>query len=140
MVVLILYYINAGFRFGTKVLPSPVRLMKSKPDTGSSTSIGTTNKPLMLTRRRFLKQTKQIATIGPSCDTVEMVEKLFLNGADVFRINFSHGDYTEKEKQMAAVRKIEKKYNYPIALLADLQVGISFEIDRVSINCFSEFL
>lgn len=72
--------------------------------------------------RRFQKATKQIATLGPSCDTFEMIEKLFLSGADVFRLNFSHGEHHEKEALIRLIREVEKKYNHPIAVLADLQV------------------
>ncbi len=73
--------------------------------------------------RRFHKATKQIATLGPSCDTFEMIEKIFLSGADVFRLNFSHGEHHEKEALIRLIREVEKKYNHPIAVLADLQVG-----------------
>lgn len=76
--------------------------------------------------RRFRKATKQIATLGPSCATFEMIEKLFLSGADVFRLNFSHGEHHEKEALIRLIREVEKKYNHPIAVLADLQVAIIF--------------
>ena len=72
--------------------------------------------------RRFRKSTKQVATLGPACNTLEMIEKLFLSGADVFRLNFSHGEHSEKLKLIKMIRTIEKKYNHPIAILADLQV------------------
>jgi hypothetical protein len=71
--------------------------------------------------RRFLKSTKQIATLGPASSTVEMIEKLFLSGADVFRLNFSHGEHSEKAKLVDMIREVEKKYNHPIAILGDLQ-------------------
>jgi pyruvate kinase len=85
--------------------------------------------------RRFRKSTKQLATIGPASSTVEMIEKLFLSGADIFRLNFSHGEHSEKAKIVDMIRAIEKKYNHPICILADLQgpklrVG-SFENDKV---------
>jgi hypothetical protein len=76
--------------------------------------------------RRFRKATKQVATLGPSCMTLEMIEKLFLSGADVFRLNFSHGEHHEKEQLMKLIRQIERKYNHPIAILADLQVHYLF--------------
>eukprot|EP00612_Vaucheria_litorea_P000337 CAMPEP_0171451784 /NCGR_PEP_ID=MMETSP0945-20130129/147_1 /TAXON_ID=109269 /ORGANISM="Vaucheria litorea, Strain CCMP2940" /LENGTH=486 /DNA_ID=CAMNT_0011976307 /DNA_START=326 /DNA_END=1786 /DNA_ORIENTATION=- len=64
-----------------------------------------------------------------------MIEKLFLAGADVFRLNFSHGKHEEKAKLVTAIREIESKYKHPIGILADLQgpklrVGI-FEHDKV---------
>ena len=70
---------------------------------------------------RFRKSTKQLATLGPASNTVEMIEKLFLSGADIFRLNFSHGEHSEKAKLVDMIRAVEKKYNHPIAILADLQ-------------------
>ena len=45
---------------------------------------------------RFRKATKQLATLGPASNTFEIIEKLFLSGADIFRLNFSHGEHGEK--------------------------------------------
>jgi hypothetical protein len=54
-------------------------------------TIDTSNKyPIEVISRRFQKATKQLATLGPASNNVEMIEKLFLSGADVFRLNFSH--------------------------------------------------
>ena len=85
--------------------------------------------------RRFHKATKQIATLGPSCSTFEMIEKLFLSGADVFRLNFSHGEHHEKEALIRLIREVEKKYNHPIAVLADLQVGFEDNCFVVYFEC-----
>lgn len=73
--------------------------------------------------RRFRKSTKQLATLGPASATVGMIEKLFLAGADVFRLNFSHGEHSEKAKLVDMIRVVEKKYGHPICILADLQVS-----------------
>jgi len=40
---------------------------------------------------RFRKGVKQVATLGPKTFNKEMIEKLFLAGVDVFRLNLSHG-------------------------------------------------
>ena len=53
---------------------------------------------LLPTNSRWRKATKQLATLGPASNTVEMIEKLFLAGVDVFRLNFSHGEHSEKAK------------------------------------------
>ncbi len=71
--------------------------------------------------RRFRKATKQLATLGPASSTFEMIEKLFLSGADIFRLNFSHGEHSEKTKLVDTIRAVEKKYDHPIAILGDLQ-------------------
>jgi len=86
-------------------------------------------------QRRWTKSTKQLATLGPVSCTEEMIEKLFLAGADVFRLNFSHGKHEEKKALLDIIRALEVKYNHPIAILADLQgpklrVG-TFEHDKV---------
>jgi pyruvate kinase len=52
--------------------------------------------PIPVIPRRWKKSTKQLATLGPASNSIEMIEKLFLSGADVFRLNFSHGEHSEK--------------------------------------------
>ena len=84
---------------------------------------------------RWVKSTKQLATVGPASSTYEMLEKLFLAGVDVFRLNFSHGAREEKAALVEKIRAVERKYSHPIAILADLQgpklrVGV-FEEDKV---------
>lgn len=93
--------------------------------------------PIEVISRRFQKSTKQLATLGPASNNVEMIEKLFLSGADIFRLNFSHGEHAEKAKLVDMIRTVEKKYNHPIAILGDLQgpklrVGM-FEDDKVTL-------
>lgn len=92
---------------------------------------------IVINPRRFKKATKQLATLGPASNYIEMIEKLFLSGADIFRLNFSHGEHTEKANLVKMIRIIEKKYNHPIAILCDLQgpklrVG-AFENDAVQL-------
>merc|ERR1719232_63780 len=70
---------------------------------------------------RWKKSTKQVATLGPASSSREMIEKLFLNGADVFRLNFSHGMREQKLDLLEIIREIEEKYSHPIAILGDLQ-------------------
>jgi pyruvate kinase len=72
-----------------------------------------------------------------------MIESLFLSGTDVFRLNFSHGEYVEKAALVKIIRSIEEKYNHPIAILADLQgpklrVGM-FEHDKVELVTGQQF-
>ena len=66
-------------------------------------------------------RTKILATIGPSSDTQEMLEKLVEAGADAFRFNFSHGTHAEHKKRFDIIRKIEKKFNRYITVVADMQ-------------------
>ena len=71
--------------------------------------------------QRWRKSTKQLATLGPASSTKEMIEKLFLAGADVFRLNFSHGSQEQKKELLMMIREVEEKYSHPIAVLGDLQ-------------------
>lgn len=70
---------------------------------------------------RWRKKTKQLATLGPASSSFEMIEKLFLAGADVFRLNFSHGEHAQKKELLDIIRSVEDKYEHPIAILGDLQ-------------------
>jgi pyruvate kinase len=70
---------------------------------------------------RWRKKTKQLATLGPASSSFEMIEKLFLAGADVFRLNFSHGEHAQKKELSDIIRQVEAKYDHPIAILGDLQ-------------------
>lgn len=71
--------------------------------------------------QRWRKSTKQVVTLGPASSTKEMIEKLFLAGADMFRLNFSHGSQEQKKELLMMIREIEEKYSHPIAILGDLQ-------------------
>ncbi len=75
----------------------------------------------------FLKKTKILATLGPASSSIDVIEKLFLNGANVFRVNFSHGSHETHAQNIDYIRELEKKYKRPIGILADLQ-GPKFRI------------
>lgn len=80
---------------------------------------------LRLCWRRFIymniqKKTKIVATIGPATESEKMIEKLFLTGLDVVRLNFSHGDHEEHQKRVDIVKKISKKIGKNVAILQDL--------------------
>ncbi|NJM51025.1 MAG: pyruvate kinase [Sphingomonadales bacterium] len=67
------------------------------------------------------RKVRILATLGPASDTPEMIEKLFLAGADAFRINMSHGEQADKAKLVTAIRALEKKHGRPTTILVDLQ-------------------
>ena len=56
--------------------------------------------------KNLSKKTKIIATLGPSSDSVEMIRKLYEEGMNVARLNFSHGSYGYFEKLIANVREV----------------------------------
>ena len=67
------------------------------------------------------RNVKIVATLGPASDGEHMIRKLFEAGADVFRLNMSHGSHEEIRARHAAIRKVERDIGRPIAILADLQ-------------------
>jgi pyruvate kinase len=80
-------------------------------------------------RLRRHRRTKIVATLGPSSSSPEMIERLFRAGADVFRLNFSHGSYEDHAARVATVRALEEASGRPIGLLADVQ-GPKLRIGR----------
>ncbi len=67
------------------------------------------------------KRTKIVATVGPACESFEKLLELAKAGANVFRLNFSHGDHENKKTVIEHIRKINKSQPFNIAILGDLQ-------------------
>ena len=67
------------------------------------------------------ERTKVIATVGPASNTEEKLWELIQAGADVFRLNFSHGSHELHQQVINTVRGINQKKGTAIALLQDLQ-------------------
>ena len=67
------------------------------------------------------KRTKIIATLGPASSDAETINGLIQAGANVFRINFSHGEPQEHKERARLVRQEADKLNANVALLGDLQ-------------------
>jgi len=70
---------------------------------------------------RRQRNIKIVATLGPSSSDYETIKALHLAGADVFRLNMSHGAHEEIAERHKVIRQIEAELNSPIAILADLQ-------------------
>ncbi|MCZ6721404.1 MAG: pyruvate kinase [Proteobacteria bacterium] len=68
-----------------------------------------------------IRNAKIIATLGPASSTPEAIRGLFEAGADVFRLNFSHGEPREHAESTAVIRELEKNTGRPIGVLMDLQ-------------------
>ena len=66
------------------------------------------------------RRTKIIATLGPASDNPETIKKLIQAGANVFRLNMSHGDHATHQATYNHVRTIAKELGIPIGILADL--------------------
>lgn len=78
-------------------------------------------------------RTKIVATLGPASSTPEMLEEMVKAGTDVFRINFSHGDYSAVESLLTHIRAVNRKLGTHTAILGDLQ-GPKLRIGEVENN------
>lgn len=67
------------------------------------------------------RKVKIVATLGPASSSREMLEKLFLAGVDVFRINMSHTQHDLLRQLHQDIRAVEAKLKRPVGILADLQ-------------------
>jgi len=90
------------------------------------------------------RKVRILATLGPASSSPEMVAKLFLAGADAFRINMSHGGHEDKAALVANIRALEKEYGHATTILFDLQgpklrIG-KFEGGRVELKTGSTFV
>jgi pyruvate kinase len=90
------------------------------------------------------RKVRILATLGPASSTPEMIAKLFLAGADAFRINMSHGAHADKAQMVAHIRALEKEYGHASTILFDLQgpklrVG-QFQDGRVELKTGDNFV
>ena len=67
------------------------------------------------------KKTKIVATLGPACSTREVLKNMIDAGVNVFRINFSHADYSDVSERINMIRSLNEEFGYTTAILADLQ-------------------
>jgi pyruvate kinase len=70
---------------------------------------------------RRQRSAKIVATLGPASSTPEMIDALFRAGADVFRLNFSHGRHEDHRALHDTIRALEKSVGRPICIMADMQ-------------------
>lgn len=81
------------------------------------------------------RKTKIIATLGPSSKSPEKIRALIAAGANVFRLNFSHGSHDEHLALLKTVRQIQKEMNSHVAILQDLS-GPKIRISNVEGDYF----
>ncbi len=67
------------------------------------------------------RNTKIVATLGPTSSEPAMIRRLFDAGVDVFRLNFSHGTHADHQARYDAIRQIEADVGRPVGILMDLQ-------------------
>jgi len=76
------------------------------------------------------RRAKIIATIGPSSNTIEMLEKMIRAGMNVARVNMSHGTYEAHEKSIQNIREASSRLGEEVAILLDLQ-GPKIRVDKL---------
>ena len=68
-----------------------------------------------------IKKTKIVATLGPATEDKKVLKDMMSAGTNVFRINFSHADYSEVKARVDMIRAIEAETGMSVGILADLQ-------------------
>ncbi len=66
-----------------------------------------------------MRKTKVICTIGPACDSEEVLTKMCKAGMNVARLNFSHGTHEEHKEKMDLIKRVREKLGLPIAIMLD---------------------
>ena len=69
----------------------------------------------------YLRKTKIVATVGPASQSKEMLLKLAQAGANIFRLNFSHGSHEDHFQRIQAIRELNEEYDFNLTILQDLQ-------------------
>ena len=69
----------------------------------------------------FVRRTKLVCTIGPACESEEMLTDLIEAGLNVARINFSHGDSDYHRLLIRRIKSLRENLDIPVAILQDLQ-------------------
>lgn len=92
----------------------------------------------------MLRRTKIVTTLGPATDRDNNLEKIIQAGANVVRLNFSHGNREEHIQRAAQVREIAQRLNVQVAILGDLQGPkirvASFKEDKVQLTLGQNFI
>ena len=66
-----------------------------------------------------MRKTKIICTIGPSCESEEILTKMCLEGMNVARLNFSHGTHEQHQTKIDLIKKVREKLKLPIPIMLD---------------------
>jgi len=87
--------------------------------------------------RHERSHTKVIATLGPASTKKEVLRKMYIEGIDVCRLNFSHGSHEDHLKSIKLIRELNDEMDVHVAILADLQ-GPKLRIGEVEEDTFLE--
>lgn len=70
-------------------------------------------------KKKSMKRTKIVCTMGPKTENVELLKEMIKSGMNVARFNFSHGSHEEHAGRMALVEEARKAVNIPVATMLD---------------------
>jgi pyruvate kinase len=92
----------------------------------------------------MLRSTKIVATLGPASSDAATLERMFLAGVDVVRLNFSHGTAEDHVRRAELVREACRKTGRTVGIMADLQgpkirIG-KFKDGRVTLKAGDAFI
>lgn len=92
-----------------------------------------------------MKKTKIICTMGPNSDNREIMKALILNGMDVARFNFSHGDHEEHKNRFLQLRQLAEETGVPVAALLDtkgpeIRTGLLKDGKKITLTEGQEFV
>ena len=90
-----------------------------------------------------MSKTKIVCSIGPACDSEEVLEKLAKNGMNVARFNMSHGSHESHKSMIEKVKKVRERLGLPIGIMIDTkgpEIRIKdFENGKIFLNAGDEF-
>ena len=72
-------------------------------------------------KKESIKKTKIVVTIGPACETKEILSEMMKSGMNVARLNFSHGSHEEQKNNIEIIKEVRKSLGLNIAILLDIQ-------------------
>ena len=90
-----------------------------------------------------MRKTKIVCTIGPACDSEEMLRAMMLAGMNVARLNFSHGTHAEHQVRIDRIKKLRTELGLPIAIMLDTKgpeyrIG-TFEDGKITLDIGDTF-
>ena len=76
-----------------------------------------------------MRKTKIVATLGPATNNYKALKSLIQNGANVIRLNFSHGDIEQHQQNIDLIKQVRDELGQPVAIMVDtrgpeVRVGI----------------
>ena len=90
-----------------------------------------------------MRKTKIVCTIGPACDSEEMLRAMMFAGMNVARLNFSHGTHAEHQVRIDRIKKLRTELGLPIAIMLDTKgpeyrIG-TFEDGKITLDIGDTF-